>query len=319
MSTPYNTEMVHYAEPVAVPLRSRLSWPAIFAGVTLAIAIQLVLALLGTGIGLSLVDPVQGTTPAASSFGTGAGLYWVVSTMISLGVGSYVAARVAGVHARFDGLVHGLTIWALTSILTVYLITSAVGGIIGGAFRTVGNVASAAGQSAGATAPAIAKAAGVDESDIRNEAAAYLTAVPADPNAMTRQEAQKEIARQLPDLAASGAKGEQAENRIVVIVAAQQKISEAEARQRVDAAKSRYNAAKIAAIDTAKTTVDNAAGGAAGTSFLIVIALIIGAAAAGLGAVAASRHEDHGRRFIDGFAGASRTPQDPELETHDIR
>jgi hypothetical protein len=292
MSTPYDAATVRYEAPVALPLRSRLSWPAIFAGITLAIAIQLVLALLGTGIGFSLVDPVQGTTPGANSFGIGAGIYWIASTIISLGTGSYAAARVAGVNDRFGGQVHGLTIWGLTSILTVYLITSAVGGIIGGAFRTVGGVASAAGQSIGATAPAIARAAGVDDSDIQNEAAAYLTPAPADPAAMTPQEAQREVARQLPDLAAGDAKGQQAEDRIVAIVAAQQKIGEPEARQKVEAAKARFAAAKNNAIETAKTTVDSAAGGTAGTSFLVVIALIIGAASAGLGGVAASRREN---------------------------
>ncbi len=292
MSTSYDAATARYEAPVALPLRSRLSWPAIFAGITLAIAIQLVLALLGTGIGFSLVDPAQGTTPGANSFGIGAGIYWIVSTMISLGAGSYAAARVAGVHDRFDGLVHGLTIWGLTAILTVYLITSAVGGIIGGAFRTVGGVASAAGQSIGATAPTIARAAGVDDDEIQNEAAAYLTPVPADPATMTPQEAQKEIARQLPDLAAGGARGQQAENRIVAIVAAQQKIGEPEARQKVEAAKARFAAAKNDAIQTARTTASSAADGAAGTSFLVVIALVIGAASAGLGGIAASRRED---------------------------
>ncbi|WP_323809918.1 PAS domain-containing protein [Sphingobium baderi] len=199
--------------------------------------------------------------------------------------------RVAGAHDRFDGLVHGLTIWGLTSILTVYLITSAVGGIIGGAFRTVGGVASTAGQSVGAAAPVIARAASVDDIDIGNEAAAYLTSVPADPAAMSPQEAQKEVARQLPDLAAGGTKGAQAESRIVAIVAAQQRISAAEARQKVEAAKARFVAAKNDAVETAKTTVDTAAGGAAGTSFLVVLALIIGAASAGFGGIVGGRRE----------------------------
>ena len=117
---------------------SRISWGAIFAGVVLAIAVQLVLGILGTGIGLTLVDPVEGTTPGSAGFGIGAGLYWIVTTIIALGAGGYAAARVAGVHDRFDGLVHGLVVWGVTLILTLYLLTSAVGGIIGGALRTVG-------------------------------------------------------------------------------------------------------------------------------------------------------------------------------------
>ena len=63
---------------------------------TIAIAVQIVLGLLGTGIGMSLVDPVNGSTPSASGFGIGAGLWWVVSTIVALGAGSYAASRIAG-------------------------------------------------------------------------------------------------------------------------------------------------------------------------------------------------------------------------------
>jgi len=120
MSTNYDAAFARQETAIAVPLLARLSWPAIFSGVVIAIAVQLVLALLGTGIGLSLVDPVQGTTPSAGGFGIGAGIYWILSTIIALGAGSYAAARVAGVHDRFDGVIHGLTIWGVTLILTLY-------------------------------------------------------------------------------------------------------------------------------------------------------------------------------------------------------
>ena len=79
---------------------------------------------------------------------------------MALGAGGYAAARVAGVHERFDALVHGLVVWGVTLILTLYLLTSAVGGIIGGAFRTVGAVAGAAGTTVGAAAPKAASIAG---------------------------------------------------------------------------------------------------------------------------------------------------------------
>ena len=268
---------------------TRISWGAIFAGVVLSIAIQLVLGILGTGIGLSLVNPVEGTTPGATGFGIGAGLYWIVTTVIALGAGGYAAARVAGVHDRFDGLVHGLVVWGVTLILTLYLLTSAVGGIIGGAFRTVGAVASAAGSGIGAAAPKVADVAGVDTSDVRNEAAAYLSTAPSDPAQMTPEQAQKEIAKQLPALARGGTDGAQAESRIVDIVAAQRKISRPEAQAQVTQAKAQFVKTKNDAISTAKSATDTAAGVAAGTSFMLVIALLIGAGAAGFGATTATR------------------------------
>ena len=268
---------------------TRLSWGAIFAGVVLAVAIQLVLGILGTGIGLSLVDPVEGTTPGAAGFGIGAGIYWLITTVIALGAGGYAAARVAGVHDRFDGLVHGLVVWGVTLILTLYLLTSAVGGIIGGAFRTVGSVASAAGTGIGAAAPKVADVANVDVGDVRQEASAYLADAPSDPAQMTAEQAQKEIAKELPALARGGQDGAQAEGRIVDIVAAQRKIPRAEAQAQVTRAKAQFEQTKTKTIETAKSATDTAAGAAAGTSFMVVIALLIGAAAAGMGAAAAAR------------------------------
>ncbi len=268
---------------------TRLSWGAVFAGVVIAVAVQLVLGILGAGIGLTMVDPVEGTTPGAAGFGIGAGIYWLVTTVIALGAGGYAAARVAGVQERFDGLVHGLVVWGVTLILTLYLLTSAVGGIIGGAFRTVGAVAGTAGATVGAAAPAAASVAGVDARDVRSEAAAYLSDAPSDPAQMTPEQAQTEIAKELPALARGGVEGRQAESRVVDIVAAQRKIGRPEAQAQVTRAKRQFVETKNETIATARSATDKAAGAAAGTSFMLVLALLIGAGAAGFGATAATR------------------------------
>jgi hypothetical protein len=278
---------VDQAYPAKTP--TRMSWGSVFAGVIIAVAVQLVLGILGAGIGLAMVDPVEGTTPGAAGFGIGAGVYWLITTVLALGVGGYTAARVAGVRERFDALAHGLTVWGVTLILTLYLLTSAVGGIIGGAFRTVGAVAGGAGSTVAAAAPAAASVAGVDRADVKDEASAYLSDAPNDPAQMTAEQAQKEIAKELPALARGGADGQQAESRIVDIVAAQRRIGRPEAQAQVTRAKRQFAETKNKAVATAKSVTDKAAGAAAGTSFVLVLALLIGAAAAGFGATAASR------------------------------
>lgn len=271
----------------------RVSWGAIFAGVVIAVAVQLLLGILGTGIGLSMVDPVEGTTPGATGFGIGAGVYWLVTTVLALGTGGYAAARLSGVTERFDALVHGLVVWGVTLILTLYLLTSAVGGIIGGAFRTVGAVASAAGSTVGAAAPRVAGIAGVDEADVRQEAGRYLSDAPADPAQMTAEQAQAEIAKQLPALARGGSKGARAENRIVDVVAAQRRIPREQAQAQVSRAKADVVKAKDDAVNTARSATDAAAGAAASTSFILVLALLAGAGAAAFGASAAARRRAH--------------------------
>src|SRR5271167_609478 len=120
----------------------RISWAAIFGGVILVVAVQLLLGLLGVGIGLGSVNTNGGTTPDASSFGIGAGAWWLVSSIIALGFGGYASAWLAGIEIRWDGVLHGLITWAIATLMTVYLLTSAIGGIIGGGFSAVGSIAS---------------------------------------------------------------------------------------------------------------------------------------------------------------------------------
>ncbi len=289
MATNISTGMVPLEDSAIVRAGRRVSWGAIFAGVTIAVAVQLLLGILGTGIGLSVVNPVEGTTPGAAGFGIGAGIYWLITTVIALGAGGYAAARLSGVTEKFDAMAHGLVVWGVTLILTLYLLTSAVGSIIGGAFRTVGSVAGAAGATVGAVAPGAVQVAGVDASDVRQEAAAYLSDAPSDPAQMTPEQAQKEIAKQLPALARGGEAGQRAESRIVDIVAAQRKIPRDQAQAQVTKAKADFVQTKNDAIATAKSATDAAAGAAAGTSFVIVLALLAGAGAAAFGATTATR------------------------------
>ena len=116
----------------------RISWAAIFGGVILVVVVQLLLSTLGAGIGLGTVNVNAGTTPDASSLGIGADIWWVISSCIALFFGGYVAAWLAGIEIRFDGVLHGLVTWGIATLLTIYLLTSAIGGIIGGGFSALG-------------------------------------------------------------------------------------------------------------------------------------------------------------------------------------
>src|SRR5690242_7104708 len=139
----------------------RISWAAIFGGVILVVAIQLLLSLLGAGIGLGTVNVSAGTTPYASSLGLGAGVWWVSSSCMALFFGGYIAAWLAGIEIRFDGWLHGLLTWGITTVLTIYLLASALGSIIGGGFSIMGSAASATGSGISSATKPLAQAAGV--------------------------------------------------------------------------------------------------------------------------------------------------------------
>jgi hypothetical protein len=113
----------------------RVSWGAIFAGVVVAAVTHLVLMLLGMGIGLYAIDPQE--TGAGESLAIGTGIWWIIVTVISLAAGGWVSARLAGIPRRIEGALHGLATWGVTTLATIFLLGSAVGGIIGGGWNVM--------------------------------------------------------------------------------------------------------------------------------------------------------------------------------------
>jgi hypothetical protein len=109
---------------------ARISWGAVFAGAIIALATQIVLALIGMAIGLATLDPATGDNPSGTALGTGAAIWLVVSSLVSLFIGGYIAARLAG---RFNGWLHGLITWGTLTLLTLMLLTTAAGQLIGAA------------------------------------------------------------------------------------------------------------------------------------------------------------------------------------------
>lgn len=110
---------------------SRISWAAIFAGAITALAVAFLLNILGLGIGLSTIDPLSEANPL-DGLGTGTAIWWAVSNFAALFIGGMVAARMSGLPSNIDGALHGFLAWALYSLLTVYFVTSSIGGIVNG-------------------------------------------------------------------------------------------------------------------------------------------------------------------------------------------
>ncbi len=141
-------------DPV-VGVVKRISWGAIFAGGVVALVIQLTLGLLGLGIGMSTVNPVEQSYPFAG-LGIGAGIWFVVSSIISLFAGGWVAGRLAGIPKTKDSVLHGVVTWSVVTLLSFYLLTTAVGRVIGGTANVVGQGLAMAGQGVAAVAPQVA-------------------------------------------------------------------------------------------------------------------------------------------------------------------
>lgn len=137
----------------------RVSWGAIFAGVVVALSVQLLLSILGMAIGFGIVDPAQDADPLAG-IGIGAGIWLLASALVALFLGGWTAGRLAGIPLRTSAMLHGIVVWGLGTLLTFWLISSALGSLIGGTAQIVGNVLGAAGQGIASAAGAV-----VDQGD----------------------------------------------------------------------------------------------------------------------------------------------------------
>ncbi|MEK6482001.1 hypothetical protein WJR50_30955 [Catalinimonas sp. 4WD22] len=135
----------------------RISWGAVFAGFLLAAVVNLTLNLLGIGIGLGSLDPTGQNV--AEGLGIGSIIWYVVSTILSLLAGGWVAAHLAGVPNSKDSALHGILSWCLFTIFSFYLLTTAVGKILSVTGSVVGQTFSLVGQGVGAVAPELADAA----------------------------------------------------------------------------------------------------------------------------------------------------------------
>lgn len=149
----------------------RVSWGSIFAGALVAISCQLVLSLLGMGIGFTAIDPATEANPL-SGVGTGALLWWSLSMLISLFLGGWVAGRLAGIPRSVDGFLHGFLSWGVVTIASVLFLTTAVGATLGGMGSIVSRALSAGGYVTAQAAPEQLRAAGrnLNPANLKQEA-----------------------------------------------------------------------------------------------------------------------------------------------------
>src|SRR5437899_10951070 len=115
----------------APSLARRVSWGAIFAGLFVTIVIQLLFTLLGLATGLVTVNPASDPN-AARHIALGAGIWLLVTGLISIWVGSCIAGRLCGGPLRSDGLIHGLVTWSVSTCATMFLLATTAGALLGG-------------------------------------------------------------------------------------------------------------------------------------------------------------------------------------------
>jgi hypothetical protein len=124
----------------------RISWSAVLGGVAAVYAIQLVMGLLGAGVGLGVAG--SGEAPLGGA-GVGAGIWFLITGLAALFAGGWMSARLAGVPRRVESALHGFLTWSAAALLSVFLAATALGGFLGWTGSLLESGVSAAAEVAG--------------------------------------------------------------------------------------------------------------------------------------------------------------------------
>lgn len=124
------------SEEIEAPMESSASavrWGPIIAGALTAAAATLILVLLGSGLGLSVISPWS-TGVSATTFAVSAAVWLIVVQWLSSALGGYLTGRLrtkwVGVHddeVYFRDTAHGFLAWALATML----VHSRLGRVVG--------------------------------------------------------------------------------------------------------------------------------------------------------------------------------------------
>lgn len=274
------------------------SWGAIIAGGVAAAALTLVLILVGSGFGLSMVSPYAGNNPSLQSATVWTAIWLVITQWLSALLGGYLAGRLrtkwVNLHTDevfFRDTAHGFLAWALATLLVAGLLSSTISAMIGTGVQAASNVAGGA---------AMGGAAAAASNDTNANTTGYFVdalmrpANPANP-VQNPDQASAEVSRILLASAASGKMTDEDRAYLEQLVAARTGLSPADAKTRVDAVLKRADEAAR----QAKAAADKARKAAATFSLVGALSLVIGAFIASAAAALGGRLRDDNEGALD--------------------
>jgi hypothetical protein len=111
-----------------------LRWTAAIAGAAIAVALWVLLQVLGMGAGVAAID--LDDAGALRTLGLGTTAWTLFAPLVAMLAGGMFAARLAASSDRRVGAAHGLVVWAVTSLAGIAATLFVVTALAGGAMRT---------------------------------------------------------------------------------------------------------------------------------------------------------------------------------------
>ncbi len=283
---------------------SAVSWTAILAGAAAAAALSLILLVLGTGLGLSSVSPWAAQGVSATTFGVSTIAWLTLTQLAASGMGGYLAGRLRtrwiATHTDevyFRDTAHGFLAWAMATLATAALLTSAIGAVLGTGATAAGAVAGGAGAAAAPLVAGAGKHAAPDvgngyftDSLFRQTAPAAGAAAPA--TGADNGQAVAESGRILAEGLEAGALPPDDVHYLGQLVSQKTGLSQADAEKRVTDDFGRMKAKADQAKAQAQDAADTARKASAHAALWLFISLLLGAFVASLSATFGGRQRD---------------------------
>lgn len=160
---------------------SAVAWCAVFAGAVASAALSLILLLLGTGFGLTLVSPWSSEGISATTFGVTSIVGITLISLAASALGGYLAGRLRtrwintpNDEVYFRDTAHGFLSWAVATLGTAALLTGVIGGIVGSGVKAGASVAEGAATAATGVAASGAAAALIEKNSEGDTTLHYL-------------------------------------------------------------------------------------------------------------------------------------------------
>lgn len=283
--------------PAAVPeesSKSGTSWGAVIAGGVAASAATLVLMLVGSGLGLTMMSPFANEGISLESATVWTAVWLIIVQWLSAALAGYLAGRLrtkwVNLHTDevfFRDTAHGFLAWAVATLLVAGVLGSTLSAIVSGGVQAASTVAG------GAAIGGVAAATSNANSTNADAATSYFVDTllrPADPTRPVEGNDQTaaQVSRILIASAAAGQMAPEDRTYLEQVVAARAGLSPEDAKARVDAVLQRVDAAA----QQAKQAADTAR--KAGATFALVgaLSLVLGAFIASASAALAGRLRD---------------------------
>ena len=257
-------------------LRNRAAWGAILAGVVAALVVQLLLNVLGIGLGASTLDAANtGDNPSAAAASIVPAVWIVGSGILASLLGGVVAGRLCGTADGNTARWHGFLSWCVATLVVFYLLTTAVGGLIGGAASALGSTIGAVGRGA---ATAVSGVASATDGDALKAQVQRLV------NPNDAQVAQDNITTYIrATISGDKAAADASRDRAVDSLARTANVSPDDAQARLQAAEQQARAAADQVKQKAQAAAEATRKGVASAGILGFVALALGAAAGWIG------------------------------------